>query len=61
LFDKASETDKSILQSFVTFIAFDRLLTLANQLEFKPSKLLDKIFLSMIDTLENDKTKDKTQ
>lgn len=35
--------DRAILQSFVTFIAFDRMLVLLKQLDFKPSDLLDKI------------------
>lgn len=39
--------DKAILQSFVTFIAFDRALTLLKQLEFKPSDFLNKIIKSI--------------
>lgn len=35
--------DKAILQSFVTFIAFDRALALLKQLEFKPSDFLKRI------------------
>ncbi len=35
--------DKAILQSFVTFIAFDRALALLKQLEFKPSDFLNRI------------------
>lgn len=36
------ETNKAILQSFVTFIALDRALTLLRDLEFKPSDFLKK-------------------
>lgn len=39
--------DKAILQSFVTFIAFDRALSLLKQLEFKPSDFLSKIIKSI--------------
>lgn len=46
-------SDKAILQSFVTFIAFDRALTLLKQLEFKPSDLLDKIIKSIINKLKH--------
>lgn len=44
-------TDKAILQSFVTFIAFERALTLLKQLEFKPSDLLNRIGNSITNTL----------
>jgi hypothetical protein len=40
--------DKAILQSFVTFIAFDRTLTLLKDLEFKPSDLLRIIVNSFL-------------
>ncbi|WP_139316522.1 hypothetical protein [Algoriphagus marinus] len=44
---QASEIDinfnKAILQSFVTFIAFERSLSILKTLKFKPSDLLDKI------------------
>lgn len=33
--------DKAVLQSFVTFVAIDRILTTIKQTEFKPSKLLE--------------------
>lgn len=42
-FTSGVEVDKSILQSFVTFIAFDRALTLLKQLPFRPSELLNRI------------------
>jgi len=37
------DNNKAILQSFVTFIAFERALSLLKTLEFKPSDLLNKI------------------
>jgi len=49
-----SETDKSILQSFVTFIAFDRAFILMKQLDFKPSMLLSKIYQSISNKLKTE-------
>jgi hypothetical protein len=37
------DIDKSVLQSFVTFIAFDRSLFLMRQLNFSPSELWEKV------------------
>lgn len=45
--------DKAILQSFVTFISFDRALTLLKQLEFKPSDFLNKIIKSIINKFKD--------
>lgn len=45
--------DKAILQSFVTFIAFDRALTLLKQLEFKPSDFLNKIIKSIVNKFKD--------
>lgn len=53
------ETDKSILQSFVTFIAFDRTFALMKQLNFKPSGLLDKICQSITNKVNNETTSDE--
>lgn len=53
------ETDKSILQSFVTFIAFDRTFSLMKQLDFKPSELLEKIYKSISNKVNNDTRDDK--
>ncbi|WNH09940.1 hypothetical protein [Thalassobellus suaedae] len=39
--------DRAILQSFIVFIAFDRVLTLLKELEFKPSSFLIKIVQSI--------------
>jgi hypothetical protein len=44
--------DKAILQSFIAFIAFDRVLSLLNELEFKPSTFLKKIVLSISNKLK---------
>lgn len=50
--------DKAILQSFVTFIAFERALTLLKQLDFKPSDLLNSIIKSIINKFKDlDKNK----
>lgn len=53
------ETDKSILQSFVTFIAFDRTFALMKQLDFKPSGLLDRIYQSISNKVNSETTSDK--
>lgn len=45
------DIDKSILQSFVTFIAFDRSLILMKQLNFSPSELLIKIRKSIFNKI----------
>ncbi|MHA7607885.1 hypothetical protein ACV0BM_003380 [Elizabethkingia meningoseptica] len=56
---KSLITDKSILQSFVTFIAFDRALALLKQLEFKPSDFLNKIIKSILNKYQDlNKTED---
>jgi hypothetical protein len=39
--------DKAVLQSFITFIAFDSVLRNFKTLEFKPSEMLNRIFLSI--------------
>lgn len=48
------EFNRVILQSFVTFIAFDRALTLLKSLEFKPSDLLQKIIQSIANKLKEE-------
>jgi hypothetical protein len=55
------ETDKSILQSFVTFIAFDRSFILMKQLDFKPSGLLNNIYQSISNKVNNIPTNEKTR
>ena len=45
--------DKAILQSFVTFIAFDRVLSTLKQTEFRPSELVDKIWINIKSTFEH--------
>ncbi len=53
------ENDTAVLQSFVTFIAFDRILAASQNTEFKPSKLLSilKSSISQIaHRIDNDKS-----
>jgi hypothetical protein len=59
-FNTTTEIDKSILQSFVTFIAFDKVLTLSGTLDFRPSKLLSKINQSISNKIEKDIIDKKT-
>lgn len=59
-FNKSTELDKALLQSFVTFIAFERAFSLMKQLNFRPSELLTKIYNSIVnkvDDLENKNSK----
>ena len=51
LFDN-SILDDAVLQSFLTFIAFDKVLILLKSLEFKPSDLLLKIKASIFNKFE---------
>lgn len=46
-YDKIPLFEKPILQSLVTFIAFDRVITLFKNLNFKPSELFNKILLGI--------------
>ena len=48
-----TEFDKAILQSFIAFIAFDRVLALLKDLEFKPSTFLIKMFQSISNKLKD--------
>ncbi len=41
------ETDKAVLQSFITFIALERLITNLKELDFKPSEMLKRLLNSM--------------
>lgn len=41
------ETDKAVLQSFITFIALERLLTNLKELEFKPSEMIRRLLDSI--------------
>ena len=54
------EIDKPILQSFVTFIAFDCALALMKQLNFKPLRFVRNIFQSILYKIKNDKTDEKS-
>ncbi len=44
------ETDKAVLQSFITFIALERLITNLKELDFKPSEMLKRLLESMTGT-----------
>lgn len=44
-----SETDKAVLQSFITFIALERLVTNLKELDFKPSEMIKRL----LDTMTN--------
>ena len=55
------EIDKAVLQSFVTFIAFDRAITLMKQLDFRPSVLLNKISRSIIEKLNTNVTNENNR
>lgn len=55
--------DKAILQSFITFIAFDSVLRNFKSLEFKPSEMLTKILNSITgakEELKNESEKNRT-
>lgn len=54
------DIDKSILQSFVAFIAFDRTFVLMKQLNLKPSILLTKINQSISIKSKTEATDEKT-
>lgn len=43
------ETDKAVLQSFITFIALERLVTNLKELDFKPSEMIKRL----LDTMTN--------
>ncbi|MBZ9731692.1 hypothetical protein LB467_18570, partial [Salegentibacter sp. JZCK2] len=53
-----SMIDKAVLQSFITFIAFDNVLKNFKNLEFKPSELFNRILLSITG---EDKKEEKTK
>lgn len=55
-FYETANIDKAVLQSFVTYIAFDRIISSVKQVEFKPSEMVRKIrrsILNKIEQLEN--------
>lgn len=45
---KTEKIDKAVIQSFVTYIAFDRIISSLKQVEFKPSEMVKKLRLSII-------------
>lgn len=50
--------EKPILQSFVTFIAFDRAVGIMKNLNFKPSDFLKMLVISILNKLKNIENKD---
>ena len=54
-YNSSLDIDKAVLQSFVTFIAFDRAFILMKQLNFRPSIFLNKIIQSVYKSLKEDK------
>ena len=51
--NKTTEFDKAILQSFITFIAFERAFSFMKQLEFRPSRLIEKIAYAIRDKIDD--------
>jgi hypothetical protein len=49
---QTTSVDKAVIQSFVTYIAFDRIITNLKKIEFKPSEMLKKIIESIKNKLE---------
>ncbi len=54
------DNDKAILQSFVTFIAFERAFSLMKQLNFRPSIFLNNIIQSVYKVLKDDTKEDES-
>lgn len=53
---ETEKIDKAVLQSFVTYIAFDRIISSLKQVEFKPSEMVKKLRQSIgnkFDQLDN--------
>src|SRR5690606_22308631 len=44
---KTEEIDKAVIQSFVTYIAFDRIISSMKKVEFKPSEMIKKMIQSV--------------
>lgn len=59
--DNRLESDKSILQSLVTFLAFDRAFILMKQLNFKPSLLLENIYKSISNKVNDNSSSSNSQ
>ena len=51
--------DRAVLQSFITFIALERLLSNLKDLDFKPSEMLKLLLTSISGKQTNDAPKDK--
>ncbi|PKB15203.1 hypothetical protein CLU82_0267 [Flavobacterium sp. 5] len=48
----SEKIDKAVLQSFVTYIAFDRIISNLKQVEFKPSEMVKKMKNSIFNKME---------
>lgn len=59
--DNRLQSDKSILQSLVTFLAFDRAFILMKQLNFKPSVLLENIYKSVLNKVNDNSSSRNSQ
>jgi hypothetical protein len=44
---KTEKIDKAVIQSFVTYIAIDRIISSLKQVEFKPSEMVKKLMQSI--------------
>ena len=49
---ETEKIDKAVLQSFVTYISFDRIISSLKQVEFKPSEMVKKMTNSIISKME---------
>ncbi|MAN59286.1 MAG: hypothetical protein CMC08_05565 [Flavobacteriaceae bacterium] len=55
-FYSSPELDKAVLQSFITFIALERLISNLKDLDFKPSEMVRKLLTAMTNPPAGDKT-----
>lgn len=52
-FYETAEIDNAVLQSFATFLAFDRIVATFKQLEFKPSEMIRKILSAVSNKMKD--------
>jgi len=50
---ETEKIDKAVLQSFVTYISFDRIISSLKQVEFKPSEMIKKMIHSINNKIEH--------
>jgi hypothetical protein len=53
------EVDAAVLQSFATFLAFDRIISILKVSEFKPSEMITKMLNAIREKMKNDSANDK--